>query len=389
MHFRIIKKIIIFSIIGLFALSCGNPDLRSEKRVITVAAFGDEEFRKYEEWESLIRRNLNEVSKVYDSLFGIQFQLSSLNEWESDDDAYDFTDLFYNLEEYSKPCTTDIVVGFSLQAPTKTEKLNKADFEWGLSSSFGSVVVVRFGLSEILDDEQVKITLIHEIAHLFGAWHCSDSTTIMGVTFSRYKPRIVFDNQAARVLGLLKNFNFCEGILGLDTSIIQQVSRIFREDHLSEQQNPIAGKFDSKAQEYIKRGHLDSASTMFNYALPHYDTSTCTHLSQMSMALGSMNRLDSAIIVGNKAIMKDPTQKEARNSLAVLYLASGQSLEALVHLDIARSIDPEYEYALLNLAKAHLQLNDTARAVEMIDSLLLINPDHTSGRMLLDSLQSF
>jgi len=124
--------------------SC-TSELHSETRIVTVAAFADEEFRENQQWVSLIESHISEVSKMYDSLFGIQFLISSLNEWESEDRIDDISDLLLALRAYSDPCITDIVIGFSLQSPTDFEKANKQELENGLSSQLGSELIVRFG----------------------------------------------------------------------------------------------------------------------------------------------------------------------------------------------------------------------------------------------------
>ena len=393
MHFRKIKKIIIFSIFGLFTLSCGNSILHSETRVITVAAFGDEEFRNSSAWSLFIESHMRDISKFYDSLYGIQLKLTSINEWKSPDNASELIELLDDLKRFSAPCTTDIVLGFSLQAPSRLEKQNKVDFNIGMATLFGSELVVRFSISEIKNDAYVRRTLIHEIAHLFGAFHSEDTTTIMKAYSDGPLPRLVFDEQTFQMIQLLKLFPFCVGILCLDTTAHRLVSNIFEEGHFRGEQNPIASALQEKAMDYLERKDYDSASIMFQFALPHYDVSTSKSLSDYSVALmwvakrDSTISLDSAIVVAEKATKLDSKNSKAFSNLGRFYLINFEPDRAIESFAQALQIDSLFFNAVYGMALTYLNLKDTSQTMFYLRKASKLNSGHEDVKFLLDSLK--
>lgn len=396
MAIKITRLLLIAIIIASLSQTCDSTSQvnSSEKRIVTVAAFGDEEFRKSPAWQFFIEAHLRDISQIYDSIFGIQLKLTSMNEWESPNHALELGDLLIDLKRFSNPCTTDVVIGFSLQEPSKLEKEGKVEFSLGVAKILSSQVVVRFNLVEIRNDYLVRGVLMHEIAHLFGGFHSSDSNTIMFPYADKAPASLEFDEQTTRMIRLLKVFPFCSGILCLDTNAHRLVTNIFQQGHFPGEQNPIASALQERALEYLEQGAYDSTSRLFYSALPHYDVTTSQNLSDYSVALMwasfgySSIKLDSAAVVGELAIKLDPGNKKALNNLGKIYSENNQPEKAIELFEKALEIDSLYFNAAFGMSIAYLRMNEAKSALRYLEKAVKLNPNHTKARYFFDSLKS-
>jgi len=76
-----------------------------------------------------------------------------------------------------------------------------------------------------------------------------------------------------------------------------------------------------------------------------------------------------------QSIVLSPTYVSARMSLGKLYLMEGRLDDAIVHLNVARKLDPKNSAVYSNLAAAYRRRGDTARAEEMLAALDKLNKE--------------
>ena len=76
-----------------------------------------------------------------------------------------------------------------------------------------------------------------------------------------------------------------------------------------------------------------------------------------------------------QSIALSPTYVSARMSLGKLYLMEGRIDDAIVHLNVARELDPKNSAVYSNLAAAYRRRGDTARAEEMLAILAKLNKE--------------
>jgi tetratricopeptide (TPR) repeat protein len=76
-----------------------------------------------------------------------------------------------------------------------------------------------------------------------------------------------------------------------------------------------------------------------------------------------------------QSVALSPTYFSARMSLGRLYLMEGRIDDAIVHLEVARELDPKNSAIYSNLASAYRRKGDTARAEEMLAILAKLNKE--------------
>lgn len=76
-----------------------------------------------------------------------------------------------------------------------------------------------------------------------------------------------------------------------------------------------------------------------------------------------------------QAVALSPTYASARMTLGKLYLMEGRVDDAIMHLNVARELDPKNSAVYSNLAAAYRRRGDTARAEEMLAILAKLNQE--------------
>jgi len=120
---------------------------------------------------------------------------------------------------------------------------------------------------------------IHEIFHLFGAFHVNDKQSIM-FRKTALDPRAgleqwTLDPDTRRQMDLMRNYNFVTGIDGLDNERIKQAAKIFSEGHNAEEGDngedyrgsfTVAEGYYSRGRRLERRGDLAAAVQRYQKA---------------------------------------------------------------------------------------------------------------------------
>jgi tetratricopeptide (TPR) repeat protein len=75
------------------------------------------------------------------------------------------------------------------------------------------------------------------------------------------------------------------------------------------------------------------------------------------------------------------------NSLGVLYRKRGDFKNSLKNYEKALRIHPEETYILYNVGRLHLDLKDPGKAAEFFEKALIVDPDFTEARQVLDAIE--
>lgn len=105
---------------------------------------------------------------------------------------------------------------------------------------------------------------------------------------------------------------------------------------------------------------------------PELDTHTLFELGTLLMDL---NQLESARTAFARLLEMDPQDADARHSMAVILLMSGQIDEGIIQCKMALRIQPKYMLAMSNLALAYLEKRDFVRARYWLREAMSIAPD--------------
>ncbi len=105
-------------------------------------------------------------------------------------------------------------------------------------------------------------------------------------------------------------------------------------------------------------------------------------------AYAALDRIGDAQDSYRKAMKIEPLNPIPPYSLGVIEQSRDREQEAMQWFLAALKISPDFEDALFNLAVSHANLNQTAKAIEVLDRLLRKNPGAIEARKMRDSLRS-
>ena len=267
-----------------------------EMREITVAIAADEEFRSRSNWRELLKNRLAAVSDFYEREFAIRWKVVSINEWVSDNRGTDMTGRLRELENDAPHGDADIVLGISSQ-PSLVK---------GVATTLGSYVLVVD--SGEYDERRNTVIIAHEFAHLFGAWHSHDRTSLM---FGAGALEFGIDEATAAVIRTMRDFDFRRGIDGIDEATVARLTAVYQE-------NAPVGEAHPLARAYMGRGYEAYLERDYN----------------------------GAVAADKVAVSLSPEWGEARRMLSKALFRAGQHEEAWTEYVAARDlgITPNWAY---------------------------------------------
>lgn len=85
----------------------------------------------------------------------------------------------------------------------------------------------------------------------------------------------------------------------------------------------------------------------------------------------------------NKVLGENPNDLEVKNNLALTYISSTNPMQGVLMLREVLVADPKNETALFNLGMLSVQSGQYENAIERLNKLIEINPNHIQGQLLL------
>jgi tetratricopeptide (TPR) repeat protein len=259
-------------------------------RVLRVRAAADEEFRERPDWEDVVGDHLSFASSFYEKSFDIRFELVEAVEWESDDGAT-LSELVDRLEEEISFDDVDVALGFTAQRPNRGKLSKYVPLPWGLTPSLGRVSVVRAMLDDASYD--LHLALIHEVAHLFGAFHVSDPNFVMRETV--HGPRTFqFDVENGKLLRLMKDYDFGKGVAALATEMRERITELWKHGGLAHDNNPVAEALFNIGIDLQDAGQTEQAIAAWREA-GGYDRAFAAPHGLVGVALADMGQYAAAL----------------------------------------------------------------------------------------------
>jgi hypothetical protein len=193
---------------------------QEELRIIKVRIAADEEFRKRDQWGTLIRERFKAVSDVFESNFYIRFEITDIVPWESSASDPGLLEFYQDMQSKVSFNGAELVMGFSAKKNT--------GIITGLAKQFGnSAVIPDRVLNGQTNEELTNKTSIHELLHIFGMFHVQDKNSIM--YFSAHP--MVFDDQTRRHMQLMRDYDFRHGVIGINEAKAKKIQTIYGEGH--------------------------------------------------------------------------------------------------------------------------------------------------------------
>jgi hypothetical protein len=204
------------------------------KREIRVRIACDEEWRSQASWEGKARDYLARASGVFERRFGIRWSAVDVVPWTSDDDADTLWSLLHQIRGEVSRDGADLVFGFTGQTHAKGSTTPYPHA--GQACHFGPAAIVGCWRPHSKMPWR-RGAVVHELAHVLGAWHTTTLGTIMSFTG---RPNTAdesdpeFDPQSVAVIELCRDLDFSLGVAWLDDARRRRIDEIFLAGHASD-----------------------------------------------------------------------------------------------------------------------------------------------------------
>ncbi len=251
----------------------GEAVTDGDLRILRVRAVADEEFRERDDWRAVVGEYLAFASNFYEKTFDIRFDLAKAVAWESDDRAT-LSELVDRMEDEISFNGVDVVIGFSGQRPNRGKLSKYVPLPWGLTPGLGRVSMIRARTGDASYD--LHLALVHEIAHLFGAFHVADPNFVMRETVDG--PRTFqFDVENGKVLRLMKGYDFQEGIAAIPPEVRDRITDLWRRGGVPGDNNPVAEALFNLGVDLHEAGDMPAALKSWREATQYDDTFAAPH----------------------------------------------------------------------------------------------------------------
>jgi hypothetical protein len=210
-----------------------RPGEPAASRTVRVRAIVDETYRQVvHDWRERIPRIVGSASAYFERQFGIRLTLTVLLPWEYKALADSPADQWRHLLKQS-PEGVDLIVAFAgygdhfrLQPETLyTGQLGRAAF-------FGQHILIAD--QRDIHENRAKMTLIHELGHVFGAFHVAAPNLVMTPQYADLPGelivagRVPFGEPATKIIQMTRDFHFPLGVESLSPETRQFIQAAFR-----------------------------------------------------------------------------------------------------------------------------------------------------------------
>ena len=205
-------------------------------------------------------------------------------------------------------------------------------------------------------------------------------------------PKVVVDNEAVlQENGKESSPETSEVHAQVPPEIQEAIHRLRDQmvERLPKEKNAIFA--DSLANLYGEAGKFDSAGWFAEEASKFFNTTESwikagDHYYQaytLALEQARQNQLaEKAREFFKKVLDANPKNLEVKTKLAMTYL-SDSPMQGVLMLREVLAEDPKNELALLNMGMLSIQSGQYERAVERLEELININPNHAQGHLLL------
>ncbi|HEY7433891.1 MAG TPA: TonB family protein [Methylomirabilota bacterium] len=354
-----------------FTVLAGGLDVRPARaqpgdvRVVTVRAVADEMYRAQPGWEAMLRRTIQTVSAIYERQFQIRLVVHDVVPWTIGR-GVPVPRILARVRAEVSTGPADVLVVFAAE---RCEKL-----EYGFAQTFGRYAMVQTGCLDtaMLTNTAPEAVLSHEMAHLFGGFHpaAGRSDIVM-----RGGPADRFDDQTARVIRLMRGYDFARGVLGLDPEVRRTWSAIYAEGHQRGDTNPLAGALAGAAAEMGRAGRTEEGLVLLREAVALDPTSARTRTIAGYLYL-RQGRLEDAAREFDAAKKISFREVEARTELGFVLLRLGREDEALVELRDVLRIDRRAPRAYVGIGMILARRDRIPEAITAFRNAIQVDPTH-------------
>jgi len=191
-------------------------------RDVTLRVVGDQRFREAAgvRWRENVESRVQRASRVFEREFRIRFVVASIDEWTSEGGP-SIHPMHRALARSMVSDSADVVLGFAGDFPECDNR--------GVSYYYGRCCIVMVGPPNApwpYEDE----TLLHELAHLFGAWHARDAGSVMR-EWKTGAPTSSLDVYARTAILAARGVDFRRGLEALPDGVVDAAAAAWKERH--------------------------------------------------------------------------------------------------------------------------------------------------------------
>lgn len=214
------RRTIYFILNAVLLSSCAVLNSDASYRLVRVKALADPAMRERNAgWDQELRGFIEASSDYFENEFGIRFITQSTAPWPAQERIRSTVDLLAKLKEDfpidKKSEPYDLVIAFTAESQSRHLRAGRprvdriGDCRQGLGNYVVTTVSRPFRYTGVGSDPPLDvIALIHELGHIFGAEHTSDTSSIMHENFDY---RSDFDMKNRSVILTNKHCPFGKG----------------------------------------------------------------------------------------------------------------------------------------------------------------------------------
>ena len=358
-------------VVVLLALTLGlHPLLHAQPaglRTVTIRVAPDETYRAQPNWEVALRNTVATISDIYEKNFQIRFVILDIVPWSAGPPGSSQR-LIRQMMAAVPVGDADVLVGFS----NRCERLR-----YGVAKVFDRIAMVTTGCYETLivkDFAPEPVVLSHELAHLFGAFH--PMITVDSVMRGGAADR--FDDQTARTIRLMRDFDFKRGVMGVDQETRRAWSAIYAEGHARDEPSPLAGALADVGFTLFESGRIDEGEAALRESIKA-DPSFAPPHTGLGFLFSRRGQLDDAVRELQAAKALDFHQLEARTELGLVLLRLGKDEDALWEFREVVRVDPRFARAHVGLGMTLARRAKLDEAISEYDEAIRLDPKDASA----------
>ncbi len=158
----------------------------------------------------------------------------------------------------------------------------------------------------------------------------------------------------------------------------------------SDQKNAIFA--DSLRSLYTQAGQFDSAAWYAGQAATFFNTTESSlkagnaYYEAYTFAMEPEKQKQLALKTQEwftKVLETEPKNLEVKSKMAMTYMSTKSPMQGISMLRDVLKEDPKNEFALFNLGMLSIQSGQYDKAVDYMDKLVAVNPNHVQGQLLL------
>lgn len=192
-------------------------------REVKVLLAGGKEYRAFyrEKWQARARGIVEGAAARFEQQFPIHFRVVGYRDWEYKTAPQTAGEAFQWLHKIPLG-DADLVIGFTMVPfPGPRGEIR------GVTQYYSQCVVIP----DCWGTSGATTRLVHELCHVFGAFHVADANSVMQMGFERTPQIFTFGESTEDVVNLAKDADLKEGVGSLSPDTQKRIRAIYRTFH--------------------------------------------------------------------------------------------------------------------------------------------------------------